>query len=97
MLLPKRWRLGSPILSSRISGMIGLLGEDYPGYFPVADTDRLTELLVQAEQDRDFYRELQVSCRRVRHLVTPRREKRLWKELLAEITLKQVLSFKEFF
>ena len=77
---------GVPILSSRISGMIGLLGEDYPGYFPVADTDRLTELLVQAEQDRDFYRELQVSCRRVRHLVTPRREKRLWKELLAEIT-----------
>ena len=75
-----------PMLSSRISGMIGLLGEDYPGYFPVADTERLTALLVRAEQDRDFYRRLQASCRRVQHLVTPRREKRLWKEMLAEIT-----------
>ena len=75
-----------PMLSSRISGMIGLLGEDYPGYFPVGDTERLTELLVRAEQDRDFYRQLQASCRGVQHLVTPRREKRLWKEMLAEIT-----------
>lgn len=75
-----------PMLSSHISGMIGLLGEDYPGYFPVGDTDRLRQLLLQAEQDHDFYRQLQASCRRVQHLVTPRREKRLWKDLLTEIT-----------
>jgi len=75
-----------PMLSSHISGMIGLLGEGYPGYFPVADTDRLRQLLVQAEQDQGFYRQLLESCRRVQHLVTPHREQRLWKELLAEVT-----------
>lgn len=75
-----------PMLSSRISGMVGLLGEDYPGYFPVGDTDQLTQLLVRAEQDRDFYRQLKASCCQVQHLVRPQREKRLWKELLAEIT-----------
>src|SRR5262249_11890594 len=29
---------GVPILASRIDGNVGLLGEDYSGYFPVGDT-----------------------------------------------------------
>ena len=31
---------GLPVIASRIPGSVGLLGEDYPGYFPVADTPR---------------------------------------------------------
>ena len=32
---------GVPVLASRIDGSVGLLGRDYPGYFPVADTAAL--------------------------------------------------------
>ena len=30
---------GVPVLSSYIAGSVGILGADYPGYFPVGDTD----------------------------------------------------------
>jgi len=77
---------GVPMLSSRISGMEGLLGNDYPGYFPVGDTQRLAQMMLQAEQDPSFYRRLKQACQRIRHLVRPAREKRLWRELLQEIS-----------
>jgi glycosyltransferase involved in cell wall biosynthesis len=34
-----------PLLASRIDGTVGLLGRDYPGYFPVRDTAALILLL----------------------------------------------------
>ena len=45
---------GVPVLCSRISGSIGLLGEDYSGYFEVGDTAGLTELMLKCEQDKSF-------------------------------------------
>ena len=36
---------GVPILASRMDGNVGLLGADYPGYFPVGDTQALARLL----------------------------------------------------
>jgi glycosyltransferase involved in cell wall biosynthesis len=36
---------GVPIVSSAIPGSIGLLGADYPGYFPVGDTEALATVL----------------------------------------------------
>jgi putative glycosyltransferase (TIGR04348 family) len=44
-----------PIVASRIPGSIGLLGEAYPGYFPVQDTAALAHLLHRAETDDTFY------------------------------------------
>ena len=29
--------LGTPVIASRISGLIGTLGQDYPGYFSPRD------------------------------------------------------------
>jgi hypothetical protein len=37
------------ILASRIDGNVGILGEDYPGYFDVGDTKQLAQLLTRAE------------------------------------------------
>jgi putative glycosyltransferase (TIGR04348 family) len=74
-----------PVLSSRIAGSVGLLGEDYPGYFPVGDTDALARLLGRAETDADFYRNLSEWCERLRPLVDPARERRSWEELLREL------------
>lgn len=73
---------GTPILASRIDGNVGLLGADYPGYFPVTDTKALARLLVRCDRDRAFLRELHAWCDRIRSLVEPRRERDLWAELI---------------
>lgn len=76
---------GVPILSSRISGSIGILGEDYPGFFEVGDTHGLAALLHRAETDARFYAGLVARCRRLARSVTPSHERTAWKQLLAEI------------
>lgn len=73
-----------PILSSRISGSIGLLGENYPGYFAVGDTRALTELLRRAEFELPFYRALSDACRDRQWLIEPRLERETWEALLGE-------------
>jgi putative glycosyltransferase (TIGR04348 family) len=76
---------GVPILASHIPGSIGLLGEGYPGYFPVGDTDELARLLRKAEVDAAFYAELQQWCARLAPLFDPARERASWADLLAEL------------
>ena len=75
-----------PILSSRISGSIGLLGEDYPGYFDTGDTRALTELLWRAECDTQCYHSLVDACRSCQWLIEPRLERETWEALLAEFS-----------
>lgn len=77
---------GTPVLASGIPGSIGLLGADYPGYFPVGDTRKLAELLERAESDAVFYRRLAMHCRKLAPLFRPAKEQEQWKKLLAEIT-----------
>ena len=74
-----------PIISSRISGMVGLFGTDYPGYFPVGNSGKLQHLLHRAETDPAYYGLLKQHCRRARPLVAPRRERASWKQLLREM------------
>ncbi|MDV2480255.1 MAG: selenoneine biosynthesis selenosugar synthase SenB [bacterium] len=74
-----------PIVSSRISGSIGILGADYPGYFPTGDTQALANLLERAEGDADFYETLKAWCNGLRHLVEPANERKSWESLLEEI------------
>ena len=77
--------LGVPVLATKISGMIGMFGRDYPGYFAVGDTDGLARLLAQAETDVAFYRQLSLVGKRLKKLVAPAREANAWRHLLAEI------------
>lgn len=42
-----------PVVSSRIDGSVGMLGADYPGYFPVGDEAALADLLWRVERDAD--------------------------------------------
>jgi putative glycosyltransferase (TIGR04348 family) len=74
-----------PVIASKIPGLMGTLGKNYPGYFPVGDTAELTRLLLKAESDGEFYRSLKRCCARVSVLVRPRREIASWKMLLREI------------
>jgi putative glycosyltransferase (TIGR04348 family) len=73
-----------PVLASRIPGSVGLLGPDYPAYFPFGDTRALADLLGRAELDPAFYRTIQKHCARLRGLTDPARERRSWKRLLDE-------------
>lgn len=77
--------LGVPVVSSHISGSIGLLGDDYPGYFPFGDTHALTDLLGRAETDAAFYNLLCDRCARRQPLFEPARERQSWQELLREL------------
>jgi hypothetical protein len=74
-----------PILASRIAGNVGLLGVSYPGFFPVGDTERLTELLRRAEIDRHFYTTLRRAVAECAPMFHPARERRAWRRLLAEL------------
>jgi putative glycosyltransferase (TIGR04348 family) len=80
-----------PVLASRIPGSVGILGEDYPGYFRVGDTEQLAQLLERAENDSAFLRLLRLRCARCLPLFQPDREKAAWKNLLngLRVTLRR--------
>lgn len=74
-----------PVLASRISGNVGMLGKDYAGYYPLGNERALARLLWRAESDPEFYRKLKRQCAARRHLVSREREKHGLKQLLAEL------------
>jgi putative glycosyltransferase (TIGR04348 family) len=69
-------RIGVPVIASRISGNVGLLGADYRGYFAVEDERELARLLSRAATEARFYRTLKQQVARLRPLVAPRAEAR---------------------
>lgn len=75
-----------PILTSRIPGTVGLLGDDYPGYFDPGDTKTLTELMIRAETDGDFYQELKTRCALLARYFRPEKERKAWEKLIKEVT-----------
>ena len=77
---------GVPIIASKIDGNIGLLGENYPGYYPVRDERALANLLIRAETDADFLGSLQTHCDQLRPLFTPASEAAAWRDLFSQVT-----------
>jgi putative glycosyltransferase (TIGR04348 family) len=73
---------GIPIIASRIDGSVGLLGENYPAFYPCADTKSLRHLLLKAEADKSFLTRLEKAARGKAGLFTYAREKRNIKKLL---------------
>ena len=79
---------GVPVLATRIDGSVGLLGRDYPAYFPVGDTEALARLLNRIETDAAFRERLQRAIARRAHLFRPALEKAAWKKLIDEVMAK---------
>ena len=73
---------GVPVIASDIDGNVGLLGEDYPGYYPVENTGGLCALLQRAETDQSFLQRLHEYGNKRKHLFTPELEGRRWQALL---------------
>ena len=65
---------GVPVLASDISGNVGLLGSDYPGYFPVGDEQALAALLHRAEREGGFLESLERRCQALAPAFTAERE-----------------------
>lgn len=76
---------GVPVLSTRIAGIRGTLGDDFPGYFPVGDAAALAALLHRFERDPAFRRALRERVQAARPLVAPERERESWRAVLAEV------------
>jgi putative glycosyltransferase (TIGR04348 family) len=75
-----------PVISSLIPGSVGILGANYPGYFPVGDSAALKEQLERAESDGGFYQDLEQWIRRLQPLASPAHEREAWRALLAELS-----------
>ena len=75
-----------PILTTRIPGSLGLLGERYPGTFAVEDTEELARLMRRAESDPAFLLELEKACRERAWITDPEQELESWREMLVELT-----------
>jgi len=79
--------LGVPVFASRIAGNIGLLGEDYPGYYPVGEERALGALLARAQSDAAFLASLERKVSAQRAKVKPATERRALRALLADLKL----------
>jgi putative glycosyltransferase (TIGR04348 family) len=69
-------RIGVPVLASRISGNVGLLGSRYPAYFAPEDERDLAGLIHRAATDKRFYATLKRQVASLRPMVAPRAEAR---------------------
>jgi putative glycosyltransferase (TIGR04348 family) len=74
---------GVPVLCSKIRGNIGMLGPDYPGYFPPGDHAELRELLRRAETERRFLEALRNGVLALQSRFAPEAERASWSQLLA--------------
>lgn len=57
-------RIGTPVLASRMSGNVGMLGRDYPGYFRLADEVALARLIRRCRRDKTFLHALKDKLRK---------------------------------
>jgi putative glycosyltransferase (TIGR04348 family) len=76
---------GTPVLASRISGNLGMLGTGYPGYFEPGDASGLAARLVLALESPTWLATLGSACDRRRALFKPAAEERAVNGLVAEV------------
>ena len=77
---------GVPVIASDIPGNIGLLGEGYPGYYPVGNERALALLLSRAETDAGFLHSLEAAVKARRSLTDARTERLAIAGLISGLT-----------
>ena len=75
-----------PIIASRVPGNIGMLGEDYNGYYAVEDKRKLAMLMQRLETDRGFCAALKKQCAARLPLVHEKREAASLGKLVKDIS-----------
>ncbi len=74
-----------PILATAIVAARGMLGDDYPGLFPVGDARALADQLYRAETEPAFLKQLAEAVRQRAPFFSPEREIEAWQRLLDEL------------
>ena len=77
--------VGVPVIASNIPGNIGLLGEDYPGYYPVGDQQALATLLERAYRDSKWLGSLATAIKKQRNLIEPKAERLALQSLIEDL------------
>ena len=76
-------RAGTPVLASRISGNVGMLGHDYRGYFEPGDAAGLAAVLQHVRDDPAMLQGLRAQCDQRSPLFEPAREQATLKNVMA--------------
>jgi len=66
---------GVPVLASRIAGNVGMLGDDYAGYFAPGDAAALAALVDRSARDAGFVTRLRRQCAARARLFAPAAER----------------------
>jgi putative glycosyltransferase (TIGR04348 family) len=82
-------RSGTPVLASRIAGNVGMLGENYAGYFDWDNAAQLVALLRRCRHDADFLVHLQAQCAQLAPLFAPEAEQQALRELVGGLSNPQ--------
>jgi glycosyltransferase involved in cell wall biosynthesis len=78
-------RIGTPVIASRVSGNVGMLGARYPGLYPLYDEKALAALIHRAFRERDFYKTLKKALLLRRPLFAPAAERRALRGVVGEV------------
>lgn len=83
-------RCGTPVLASQIDGNVGMLGENYPGYFPLGNAKRLAEMLDQLRREQQtgqkgLYADLCTHVAQRATLFTPENERQSLLAVIQEV------------
>jgi putative glycosyltransferase (TIGR04348 family) len=79
---------GTPVLASRVDGNVGMLGEDYAGYFAWGDAQGLADLLSRCRDDAPFLAGLRAQCEARAPLFQPAKEQADLIDLIKTLTRK---------
>ncbi len=78
-------RSGTPVLASRVSGNVGMLGREYRGYFESGDAAGLSALLQQLRDDPAMLQRVRMQCDQRSPLFEPAREQATLKNVIAKM------------
>lgn len=74
-----------PVIASRIDGNVGLLGDDYGGYFPAGDAGALAAAMARFVEDEPWRALLQAQCAARSPRFAPERESAAVRGLFADM------------
>lgn len=78
---------GTPVIASKMSGNVGMLGQKYVGYFPVGDEIALVALLKRCADDPNFMSRLSNACQARAKLFLPETERDSLRNIVDQLLL----------
>lgn len=76
---------GTPVIASKMSGNVGMLGIDYAGYFPVGDAPALVALLQRIAAEPNLLTRLNTACKARSALFSPSEERRQLDNIICQL------------